>query len=514
MATNTSLVACLVGAAFLLVTAPVQPQTASTEEGGTFAAIDAHVRASMDASWLPGIAYAVTEDGKVTHVAAFGSAGPDGRPMTATTPVVIGSVGKSITALAIRQLVEAGSIDLDAPVTRYLPWFSLAGPDGGAELVTVRSLLDHTSGLSTADGQDPRWYEPGRTPEDVIRGLAQVSATVPVGTYAYSNLNYVVLGAIVEAVAGDDYGTYVNRHIFVPLGMTSSFTSLADAAASAPAQGYRYVYGVPVAFDEPNPDAMVAAGYQVSTVSDLASFVAALSNGGVRDGVDIVGATGRSGARRAYGTDWQPLGAGDAGAIIGQSGSTLTSNADILTMPSRGLGVVVLLNANPTQLLGMPSGAADIALDVLRLSSGAGVASTAPTVRTVYLAVDLVLLLLAGLLALHAARARTWRRRLAGARHPRFVVGRTILADLVLPVAVLVGVPLWIGSTGSSQAGNVIAGWRFLLWTLPDLALALLALAIGGLTLGTLKLVLVRSGRVRVVAADQQPGRRLRQAGP
>ncbi len=470
---------------------PVAPMSAA-DEAGSYAATDAYVRASMEASGVPGIAYAVTQDGRISHVAAFGTAGP-GRPMTPATPLVIGSVGKSITALAVRQLVAAGRIDLDAPVTRYLPWFSLAGPDGAESTMTVRSLLDHTSGLSTADGQDPSWYALGRTPQDVVHGLAEVGATVAPGTYAYSNLNYVVLGVIVEAASGEAYGAYARDHIFAPLGMTRSFTSLADATASGPAQGHRYLFGVPVPFDEPYPTGMVAAGYQVSTVTDLASFVAALTNGGVHEGVDIVGAHGPSEVRRDYGTDWQPLGPDEAGAIVSQSGSTLTSNADILTMPSRGLGVVVVLNANPTQFLGVPAGAADIALDVLRLASGTSAASSAPTVRTVYLAVDLLLLVLVALFAVHMVRVRTWRGRLADSRHPGLLVGRTILADAVLPVLVLLGVPLLIGSTGSSQPGNVLAGWRFLLWTLPDLALALLALALGALAIGAAKLALVRA---------------------
>ncbi len=500
MTTDGRLVARAGGAGILLVAGLLllRAPTSSADGAGSNVATDAYVRASMEASWVPGIAYAVTRDGTISHVAAFGTAGPGDSPMTPVTPVVIGSVGKSITALAVRQLVSAGRIDVDAPVTRYLPWFSLAGPDGTEDLITVRSLLDHTSGLSTADGQDPRWYEPGRTPGDVVRGLAEVGATVPAGTYAYSNLNYVVLGVIVEAASGEAYGAYVRDHIFAPLGMTSSFASLADAVASTPAQGHRYLFGVPVPFDEPYPTGMVAAGYQVSSVQDLASFVAALSNGGVHEGMDIVDPVGPSAVRRDYGTDWQPLAAGQAGAIVSQSGSTLTSNADILTMPSRGLGVVVLLNANPTQLLGLPSGAANIALDVLRLSSGTRAASAAPTVRTVYLAVDLALLVLVALLAAHAVRLRTWRRRLAGARHPGLLVGRTILADLVLPVLVLIGVPLWIGSTGSSQPGNVLAGWRFMLWTLPDLAVALLVLAFGGLAIGAAKLALVRAAPPRM----------------
>lgn len=495
MTTSLGLAARAAVAAVLLSAALLVPvgRVSSAGEAGGYDAADASVRGSMEASGVPGIAYAITQGGEVVHVAAFGAAGPDGRPMTTATPVVIGSVGKSITALAVRQLVEEGRVDVAAPVTRYLPWFALAGPHGAETRVTIRSLLEHTSGISTADGQDPRWYEPGRAPEDVVRGMAGVAATVAAGTYAYSNLNYVVLGEVVEAVYGQPYADYVRDRIFTPLGMTSSFASLDAAAASSPAQGHRYLFGVPVPFDEPYPSGMVAAGYQISSLDDLAVFAATLSNHGVHDGVDIVRTGGAPVAARDYGTDWLPLTTADAGAIVSQSGSTLASNADILTMPSRGLGVVVLLNANPTQLLGVPSGAADIALDVLRLSSGVSVASSAPTVRAVYLAVDLALAALAGLLAVHAVRARSWSRRLQGARQPRLLIGRTLVADLTLPVLVLVGIPLWIGSTGSSQAGSVISGWRFLLWTLPDLAVALLALALGGLAVGAAKVVLVRA---------------------
>ena len=281
--------------------AAVDPRTAD------FAAVDAHVRASMEGSAVPGLAYAIVQDGAIVHLAAFGSAGPGGRAMTVQTPVVIGSVGKSITALAIRQLVEAGRIKVAAPVTRYLPWFMLAAPGSAVDGVTIQALLDHTSGLSTADGQDPRWYVPGRTPEDVVRALVGIPANRPAGTYEYSNLNYVILGVVVEAVSGESYGDYLRAHIFEPLGMTRSFTSLDAAAAAGVAQGHRYLFGVPVPFDEPYPSGMVAAGYQVSTAEDMARYAAALTNGGVVDGVDVVAPSSPSAGARGYGTDWQPL---------------------------------------------------------------------------------------------------------------------------------------------------------------------------------------------------------------
>ncbi len=463
--------------------------------GGDFAAIDAHVRAAMDASGIPGAAYAIARDGAIVHVGAFGVADPGGHPMTSRTPVVVGSVGKSMTALAIRQLERAGRLAIDVPVVRYLPWFALAGPGEAASRITVRQLLEHTSGLSTADGQDLRWYAPGLSVEGVVRALAGVTATGSPGTYAYSNLNYVILGAVIEAVSGQAYGEYVRAHIFGPLGMVDSFTNLADARGDGLAAGHRVIFGVTVPYDEPYPSGMVPAGYQIASAEDMGRFVAALSNRGVLAGSDVTtAATGGAvpdpqADAPDFGTDWQPLPGVTAGTSSGQSGTTLTTNTDILVAPVEHVGVAVLMTANPTQVMNLPAGASDVALDVLRLTLGLDPSSTAPTVRTLYLVIDGLLLVLLGLLAVHGARARTWRDRLRTAAHPRLLLARTIVADAVLPLVVLLGLPLAVGATGSTHAGDVVGGWRFLFWTLPDLAGSLALLAVVAVMLGIAKLL-------------------------
>jgi len=95
------------GASIMVIAWLVAGTGPAPARAADLAAIDAHVRASMTEWGVPGLAYAVVEGGEVVHLAAFGQAGPDGRPMTQTTPTVIGSVGKSLTALAVRQLAEA-----------------------------------------------------------------------------------------------------------------------------------------------------------------------------------------------------------------------------------------------------------------------------------------------------------------------------------------------------------------------------------------------------------------------
>lgn len=487
----------------LLASGLLAPGAGLSAAADDFSSADTLVREAMASSAIPGISYAIVRNGSVVHLAGFGVAGPGDQPMSVTTPVVIGSVGKSITALAIRQLVAAGDIDLGAPVSRYVPWFRLGGPEGAAADVTIQSLLDHTSGISTADGQDPRWYVPGVSPDDVVRGLAGVRADRTAGTYEYSNLNYVVLGVVVEAVSGMAYADYVRSHVFEPLDMPDSHADPAAWSDSGSAQGHRYLFGVPVPFDEPYPSGMVAAGYQVSTARDMSHFVAALTSRGVYQGVDIV-SPGASTSGSDYGTDWQALTPGEAGAMIGQSGSTLSSNADILVMPTQGLGVFVLANANPTQLLGLPAGAADIARDVFRTAFGTGPGSSAITVRTAYLVIDLLLVGLALLLLVHGARARSWRRRLGAARHPRLLLGRAVLADVILPAGVLIGIPLWIGATGSTRPGDVLGGWAFVFWTLPDVAWALFVLAFGALAIGLLKGA-ANMGNARAAGSSSSP---------
>jgi hypothetical protein len=134
---------------------------------------------------------------------------------------------------------------------------------------------------------------------------------------------------------------------------------------------------------------------------------------------------------------------------------------------------------------------------VLRLAQGQQPAAAPPTVRTVYLVIDLVLLVLIGLFLLHVARARTWQQRLDRTDRRRLFLARTFAADALAPLAVLAGLPLLIGATGSSPPGDVPGGWRFLAWTLPDIAAVLFVLAVGTAALGVFKLLAIR-GRATV----------------
>jgi CubicO group peptidase (beta-lactamase class C family) len=167
-------------------------------------AVDAYIRASMHTSDIPGLALGVDHGDHIAYLKGYGIAGPDGRPVTAQTPFVLGSTSKSFTALAVMQLVEAGKIDLDAPVTKYLPWFRTLNAAGSAQ-ISVRHLLHHTSGLQTYEGRQGLWDSDQSSValEKGIRELSSAQLRQPAGQrYEYANENYNTLGLIVQTVSG------------------------------------------------------------------------------------------------------------------------------------------------------------------------------------------------------------------------------------------------------------------------------------------------------------------------
>ena len=109
--------------------------------------IDGFLQDELRDAGIPGLAVAIVADGKVVHVRGFGVADETGRPVTPDTPFQLASVSKAFTATAIMQLVARGDVELDAPVTTYLPWFRVGDGTASAD-ITIRQLLTHTSGIT------------------------------------------------------------------------------------------------------------------------------------------------------------------------------------------------------------------------------------------------------------------------------------------------------------------------------------------------------------------------------
>ncbi len=314
---------------------------ASAPEGSIKEFLDSE----MPASGMPGVAYAVVADGEITSMGARGVARIGGdRKVTPDTAFLTGSISKSFTALAVMQLVEAGRIDLDAAVSRYLDGFS--GRPAGA--ITIRQLLSHTSGFSTWQGNTPP--APSSHGKDTLADrVEQLQAVMPAYTpgarWEYSNTNYQMLGRLIEVVSGQPYQDYVATHILQPVGMDHSF--VADGKIhQAMATGHRPWFGT----EQPLPAnrterATAPQGGIVASAGDMARYLRMMMNR--KD--DVLSAAGKalmmrpaSKASPFYGLGWFV----DAGRGTVWHGGTSPGFETLATMiPAEKKAVVVLVNA-------------------------------------------------------------------------------------------------------------------------------------------------------------------------
>lgn len=306
--------------------------------------IDEFIVQEMADSGVPGVAYAVVEDGEVVASAARGvaEAGAD-QEVTPDTPFVIGSVSKSFTALAVMQLVEAGEVDLEGALSDYLEGFA-GGPAGD---VTIRQLLSHTSGYSTVQGNASHTDDTGGTDELEMRvaALEEVEpAYAPGERWEYSNTNYEILGRVIEVVSGEAFQSYVEAHILEPIGMENSFVADGEAHESMATGHVPWFFTNRPLSDKTTHRGTAPQGGVVASVNDLALYMITMMNG--ED--DVLSAEGKArmmepavGSYPWYGFGWS-LDSSDG--TVWHSGATPGFESLATMIPSESKGVVVLVN--------------------------------------------------------------------------------------------------------------------------------------------------------------------------
>jgi CubicO group peptidase (beta-lactamase class C family) len=429
---------------------------------------------------IPGGAVAIVRDGHVSTTQGFGTADATGRPVTATTPFTIGSLSKSITATAVMQLVERGSVALDTPVQHYVPDFQLA--DGNAaSAITVRQLLVQTSGLPPSAGQRPL-SQPSTDLAGQVAALDGVRpVTAPGSTYAYSNANYVVLGRLIETVAGEPFGTYVDEHVFEPLGMTHAHSAIAAADADGLSRAHRMWFGLPREVQPLFRPDLEPAGFLMASASDLGRYVAAEVDGGTLDGSRLLSAASVTemehgvadtnvGDGSRYGFGWVDSEIGGI-RMVGHVGSTTDMASAAFFSPEQKTGVVILLNGQSTlyELAHKPDLIGIAAFELLEGREPDG------TITAMYPAFDVIALLLVGFVV--------WRLLVLVRRARRGSVGApTVFGNRWLGVATTVWlsviVPVEIFFNGPNILG---APWT----TLVQIDLGLVAFAFASLRAAT-----------------------------
>jgi len=298
---------------------------------------------------IPGLEVAVAKGDEIIYSKGFGTT-PEGTEVTADTPMYIGSVSKSFTALAILQLVENGKINLDSPVIDYLPWFKVKGFDSYQQ-ITVRHLLNHTSGLS--EGTYFPELPVDTSLEDAVKKLADAELVEEPGkVFNYFNPNYQVLGLIIEKVSGISYGEYIKKHILEPLSMKNTFLSKEEIEKNV-AKGYSSFFGFPFIKEEPFRTYGLPEGYIVSTANDMILFLLVHSNPQSNLHPSILSLDGfkqlqtpNSEGKSNYAMGWQKIKSSKGYTVIYNGGDLDTYHSDVMIIPEKGYSIVIMINQN------------------------------------------------------------------------------------------------------------------------------------------------------------------------
>jgi CubicO group peptidase (beta-lactamase class C family) len=277
--------------------------------------IDAIVQEGLDQKKMPGCVVLVGRRDKIVLLKAYGSKRlePAKEPMTTNTVFDLASLTKPIaTATSVMILVDQGKLKLDEPVATYLPEFAA----GGKEKVTVRQLLIHVSGLIPDNSLKD--YDDG--PEKAIeRVFALKPQTAPGERFAYSDMNFVVLGELVKKLSSQSLQDFSREHIFQPLGMTETAylppEELRQRAAPTEKRDGKWMQG-----EVHDPRAWKLGGIAghaglFSTAEDLAIYPSMMLSHGERGGKRILSedawkqmtAPNTVTARRTNGTEYKGL---------------------------------------------------------------------------------------------------------------------------------------------------------------------------------------------------------------
>ena len=199
-------------------------------------ALEPFIQRAMAEKQLPALSLALVDDRQIVWARGFGFADPDAKvPATAGTIYRAGSVSKLFTDIGIMQLVERGELDLDAPVTRYLPDFRPKNPFG--KPITLRELMSHRSGL-VREPPVGHYFDPSAPSlRATVNSLNSTTLVYAPGTHTkYSNAGITVAGYVLERLKATPYAEYLKQAVLDPMGLSESAFAPEPRLAPQPCQ--------------------------------------------------------------------------------------------------------------------------------------------------------------------------------------------------------------------------------------------------------------------------------------
>lgn len=264
--------------------------TSAYNQVETLPKVDSYLSQYLDRIPVPGFSIVIVEDEDVLFAKGYGveSYGKQKR-MTPQSTLAIGSLARGFTAMAIMQLVEKGSLDLDEPIITYLPWFQTANKHF-SDQITLRMCLSNTTGIPLQFESLPNLDDTSSS-ESFLRSLeGSFIKRKPGLSHEFSDEGYVLAGQIIQEVSGQTYTDYMATHILKPLGMYRSTASQQEANTMDILYGHEMglEHCIPAIKSVTDANYIAAGSEFYASAADLGRYMIALLNGGRYKGQQII----------------------------------------------------------------------------------------------------------------------------------------------------------------------------------------------------------------------------------
>ena len=349
--------ALVVAIVFLLPSCASVPDASSVGIGdtvGAFGYLQGYIEDQMKESGTVGLSVVIADENGAVWSAGFGYADKEkGIAVTPRTLFDLASVSKVFTATAVMQLVEEGAIDLDMPLTTYLPAFKVESRFADTRAITVRNLLTHHAGIQPDWLKGMLFETPVRRPDNRFIETAQLLHGVevcwpPEYVGAYSNLGYSLLGALIDTSSERSFYEYMRENVLSAVGMEESTFDLRPVTYKRMSNGYVGGKPVPHLIEREVP-----ASSLVSSAEELGRFMAAYLN---PDDTRLLDPATREQMYApqnshiprdldfAQGLGWviSDHGFENIGRVVLHDGGEWSANTTQTLLPDLGLGIAVL----------------------------------------------------------------------------------------------------------------------------------------------------------------------------
>ena len=327
--------------------------------------VSTFIERSFSNSPVKGLVVSIVQKDKLVISKSLGT--DLGEPISASTPLFLGSVSKTFTALAICLLHDQGKLNLSDPLERHIKRERLH-PEIQDGKISINDLLHHHSGFSQLSGYDREVEFEGVF--DKIKPIDSAGLTG-----RYSSFNYALLGQIIESSSGMDYQDFMEQEVFKPLGMNNTFVP--DEQAGKKLRGYCLAYGLPIETEQMSyGHYIIPAGYIVSTLNDLNKYSQLfLNEGKIKTSIDSTAQfieqetfkamfTPYGNQSSGFGKSWG-IGKIKGKRVYSHEGMSKISNSSIFILPDEGLAINIIANTNSGPFFSISSTLSDGIINII-----------------------------------------------------------------------------------------------------------------------------------------------------